>query len=102
MIARLEQHRQAIADLCAKYRVQRLEVFGSAVTDRFDPAHSDIDFFYELADPQSPGLADRFFGLCEDLEKLLGCPVELISSRDVHNPYLLQIANRTRVTLYAA
>jgi predicted nucleotidyltransferase len=47
-------------------------------------------------------LADRFFGLKEDLQRLLGVDVDLVSAPDVKNPYFLQVANRHRQTLYAA
>ena len=101
MIAFLEQNRDRIAAVCRKYGVRRLELFGSAARGDFDPARSDIDLFFEFdADPCA--LADRFFGLMEDLEQLLGHKVDLVSSQDVHNPYFLQVANQHRVTLYAA
>ncbi len=101
MIKSLEQHRQEIAELCRRYGVRKLEIFGSAAAGDFNPVDSDIDFFYEFdADPTA--LADRFFGLAEDLEKLLGRKVDLVSSQDVRNPYFLQVANQHRVTLYAA
>ena len=97
----IEQHRAELAALCRRYGVHKLELFGSAATGRFDPAGSDIDFFYEFnADPS--GLSDRFFGLLEELEELLGHKVDLVSARDVHNPYFLQVANQHRITLYAA
>jgi len=76
-------------------------LFGSAARGDFDPGNSDLDFFYEFDDNPN-GLADRFFGLMEDLERLLGQKVDLVSSRDVRNPYYLQVVNRDRVTLYAA
>lgn len=45
----IEQHRAAIAELCRRYRVRRLEVFGSAARgDDFDPARSDFDFLAEF------------------------------------------------------
>ena len=101
MIPLLEQHREQIVALCRKYGVRKLELFGSAGRGDFDPARSDIDFFYEFdSDPKA--LADRFFGLSEDLENLLGQRVDLVSSRDARNPYFLQVANQHRVTLYAA
>jgi len=101
MIERLNEHQAEIAALCRRYGVQKLELFGSAAREDFDPSRSDIDLFYEFdSDPSS--LSDRFFGLLEDLERLLGRKVDLVSSRDVRNPYFLQVANRHRITLYAA
>jgi predicted nucleotidyltransferase len=49
VIALIEEHRGALRQLCQRYRVQRLEVFGSAATENaFDPHTSDLDFRVEL------------------------------------------------------
>ena len=103
MVELLEQQRDRITAICRKHGVRKLELFGSAAREDFDSdlADSDIDFFYEFDDDPAR-LADRFFGLQEDLEALLGRAVDLVSSRDARNPYFLQVANRHRVTLYAA
>jgi predicted nucleotidyltransferase len=101
MIPLLDHHRRQIAILCRKYGIRKLELFGSAASGDFDPANSDVDLFFEF-DSDNTKLADRFFGLSEELEELLGRPVDLVSSQDVRNPYFLQVANRHRVTLYAA
>lgn len=100
MIPLLEQHQDQIAQLCRRYGVRKLEVFGSAASGHFDPIRSDVDFFFEF-DSNPTALADRFFGLMEDLERLLGRKVDLVSSQDARNPYFLQVANQHRVTLYA-
>ncbi|MDR2914561.1 MAG: nucleotidyltransferase domain-containing protein, partial [Tannerella sp.] len=51
-----------IVELCKKYHVARLYLFGSAARDDFDPATSDIDFLYSF-DENLPLLdyADYFF-----------------------------------------
>jgi predicted nucleotidyltransferase len=100
MIPLFEQHRQEIAALCRRFGVRKLELFGSAARGDFG-TESDIDFFFEF-DSDESGLADRFFGLSEELERLLGRTVDLVSGQDVRNPYFLQVANRDRITLYAA
>ena len=102
MIDLIEQHREQITELCRKYGVKRLELFGSAASGEFDSASSDVDFFYEFDRDDAKGIADRFFGLIEDLEALLGRKVDLVSAKDAKNPYFLEVANRHRVTLYAA
>ncbi|HEX4052876.1 MAG TPA: nucleotidyltransferase domain-containing protein [Tepidisphaeraceae bacterium] len=101
MIELVEKHRVEIAALCRKYGVRKLELFGSAASGAFDHSHSDIDFFYEF-DANPEGLADRYFGLAEDLQRLLGREVDLVSGPDARNRYFLQVANQHRVTLYAA
>jgi len=102
MIELIEQHRGEIAEACRRYDVKRLDVFGSAAEGRFDPATSDIDFFYEFDSAGFTGLTDRFFNLQHDLEMLLGVKVDLVSASDAQNPYFLEVANRSCQTLYAA
>ncbi len=102
MLDLIEQHRAAIAELCRKHEVKRLELFGSAARGDFNPASSDLDFFVEFLSYESPTIADQWFGLQEDLEQTLGHKVDLTSIRMAKNPYFLEVANRHRVALYAA
>lgn len=103
MISRLEQYDQVIAELCRRYNVARLEVFGSATTDQFREDSSDIDFLVEFlpATDLGPWMA-RFFELREELERLFGRPVDLVMAGAPRNPYFLREINRTRQLLYAA
>src|SRR5438874_1566404 len=98
----VEEHRDEIAALCRKYGVKRLELFGSTARGDFKPRSSDFNFFYEFSSDDWRGMGDQFFGLLEDLHTLLGSSVDLVSAKDVSNPYFLEVANRHRVTLYAA
>ncbi len=41
---------RATRDLCTRYHVQRLDVFGSVLTDRFDPSRSDLDLLVTFMD----------------------------------------------------
>jgi len=98
----IEQNRAGISALCRHYGLKRLELFGSAARGDFDANHSDVDFFYEFDPSDIVGLADRFFALKDDLERLLGVNMDLVRAPDVTNPYFLEVANRHRLTLYAA
>ena len=102
MINLIQQNRTAIADLCRKFKVQRLDVFGLATSDRFDPERSDVDFLYTLQ-PVPPGeYADIFFGLAHSLESLLGRRVDLVSERSIRNPYFKEAIEESRRPLYEA
>jgi hypothetical protein len=48
MVDLIAKHRQQLVELCRKYDVARLDVFGSAVRGDFDPAHSDLDFLVDF------------------------------------------------------
>jgi predicted nucleotidyltransferase len=102
VIPLIQENLEAIAAICRKHSVRRLDLFGSAATGDFHRGKSDIDLFVEFVSYDTPTIADQWFGLQEDLEKLLGCHVDLTSIRAAKNPYFLQVANRERVKLYAA
>ncbi len=98
----IAQHRSGISAICQRYRIQRLEVFGSAArAENFDPEHSDADFLVEFAPDVQPGLG-TFFGVKAALEALLGRGVDLVEPGAVRNPYVLASINRNREAIYAA
>ncbi len=98
----VEQHRAAIEELCRRHGVRRLDVFGSATTDDFDKARSDVDFLIEFTHADGRNAADDYFGFKEDLEALLGRSVDLVSPRALRNPYFREGVDETREALYAA
>jgi predicted nucleotidyltransferase len=103
MLPLIEARRAEIADLCRRFHVRRLEVFGSAArgTD-FDPARSDVDLLvtYEREIP-APSLAD-YFDLSEGLTALLGRKVDLVMSGAVRNPFIRADIDRWKQPVYAA
>lgn len=102
MIELIRKHQHSIVELCRKYGVTRLELFGSAARGDFVEGASDVDLLYDIDPSPLQGLADRYFRFQEELEALLGCPVDLVSAKDASNPYFLASANQNRVLLYAA
>ncbi len=98
----IEAHRQELEQLCIRYHVRRLELFGSATANRFNPESSDLDFLVEFRDLEPNQYADHYFGLLEALEDLFQRPVDLVMTSAIKNPYFLQSVNATRMVLYAA
>ena len=95
--------KEELAEVCRRYGVARLEVFGSASrgTD-FDPQSSDADFLVEFRPDSGLAPFDQFFDLAEALCHTLGHPVDLLESGTVHNPYLRAAIDRSRELVYAA
>jgi uncharacterized protein len=98
----IDQHRAELSELCRRYSVRSLSLFGSATRDDFDPARSDYDFLVDFADLQPGEYADAYFGLLQALEKLLGRPVDLVVGSAIKNPYFRQSVDQTKALLYAA
>jgi uncharacterized protein len=98
----LEGHRQALADLCKKYRVRRLDVFGSAARGDFDEEASDVDLLVEFDDMPHADRADAYLGFLTAVEALLGRRIDLVEVSAVRNPYLLRGIEESRELVYAA
>jgi predicted nucleotidyltransferase len=94
--------RDAIVELCEKYGVVRLDVFGSVLRDDFCTARSDIDLLVDFSDREPYALAQVYFDLLDDLERLLGTKVDLVMAGAVKNPYIAADIEETKQLLYAA
>src|SRR5580704_19010065 len=88
MTAMLTVRREQLVALCQKYRVRRLDVFGSATRDDFDEQLSDIDLLVEFEEMSFPDRGDAYLGLLTESEALLGRRVDLVEASAVCNPYL--------------
>jgi uncharacterized protein len=98
----IQRQLAAIGQVCSKYGIARLEVFGSAARAvDFVEKSSDADFLVEFLPNTQPGL-DEFFGAKADLEKILGRTVDLVQTKAVRNPYILASINQNRELVYAA
>lgn len=87
-----------IAEICRRYGVARLEVFGSVGRGEERP-DSDVDVLYELA----PGarLGWEIEDLTDELSEVLGRPVDLVSRRALHERLREAVLAEARL-LYAA
>lgn len=98
----LGQHTEEIAVLCRRFGVRRLELFGSATSQDFDPQRSDIDFLVDFGADGGQDLFHRYFDLKEALEQLLGREVDLVMTGALRNPFFIESVNKTRQNVYAA
>ena len=97
----LSRNREALRELCVTQRVAGLELFGSAASDDFDPEKSDLDFIVQFEDADRPGIADRFLGLAEGLERIFSRKVDLVTERSLKNPFFANAVNRSKQLVYA-
>ena len=88
-----------LEEVSQKWGIARLELFGSALTDKFD-SQSDIDLLITFTDGVGPDLFD-FVELKDDLQALVKRSVDLVDREVIEkskNPYRKEgILSSTRV-----
>ena len=88
-----------LADLCRRYHVKELSVFGSAARGEMRP-DSDIDLLVEFIPEAKVDLFD-YSGLMLDLSKLIGRKVDLVSKKGLKPLIRASVLKEARL-LYAA
>jgi uncharacterized protein len=87
-----------LAELCRRYGIAELSVFGSVARGDARP-DSDIDLLYVRVPGNDLGMS--YFALKEDLEELFGRPVDLVAKDSLHRVIRDQVLADAQV-LYAA
>ena len=102
MISVVSEQAGELEQLCLRYSVLRLDLFGSAATSQYQPEKSDLDFVVEFQPLPDGTYADTYFGLLEALERLFGKPVDLVVGSAIKNPYFRQSIEETKRLIYEA
>jgi len=99
----LESKRTELEALCREYVVHRLEVFGSASSESFDPKTSDFDFLVEFGEPpEHIGGVYQYFDFKDELESLYGRKVDLVEIAAVKKQRFFDVIKPQRRLFYAA
>ena len=88
-----------LADLCCRYHVRELSIFGSAARGDVRP-ESDIDLLVEFLPDARVDLFD-YSGLMLDLSELIGCKVDLVSKKGL-KPLIRDSVLKEARPVYAA
>ena len=102
MSSDVARRKTELEQLCRRYHVRQLDLFGSAAAGLDRPDVSDLDFLVEFGPLPEGGYADNYFGLREALEHLFGRPVDLVAATAIKNPYFRKSVEQTKALLYAA
>jgi predicted nucleotidyltransferase len=97
MVQRMDQ----LKELCHKHGVSKLYAFGSIASEAFNVKTSDIDLQVELLpikDPVAKGLT--LLDLWDELEKLFGRKVDLLTDQPIKNPFFRKVLEETKVLVY--
>jgi predicted nucleotidyltransferase len=77
---RLEKLRPAVLEVAQRYGASNLRVFGSVALNQ-EHEDSDLDLLVDL--PPSQSLL-ALVGIAQELEQLLGCPVDVAEPDSLH------------------
>ena len=95
----IEVDEAKLADLCRRYQVRELSLFGSAARGEMRP-DSDIDLLVEFLPNAEVGLVEHA-GLMLDLAQLLGRKVDLVSKNGLKPRIRSSVLSEARL-VYAA
>jgi predicted nucleotidyltransferase len=88
-----------LAEVCRRYGVKELSLFGSAVRGEMSP-ESDVDIMVEFEPGVRVGLI-KFESLVDELAALAGCRVDLVTKRGLKAWVRPEVLKDARV-IYAA
>ena len=95
----IEINMDKIIALCQKYKVDKLWIFGSILTPRFND-DSDIDFSVKFHYDKIDDMFVTFFDFIEELQLLLGRQVDMVDETAVKNQYFRKELDSTKKLLY--
>ena len=95
----IDQYTREIHILCEQYKVRRLYVFGSVLTDRFKK-DSDVDLIVDFEPLDINHYADNYFDFKFALEDTLHRPIDLLEEKAIRNPYFRKAIERQRQLIY--
>ena len=95
----IEEHISQVHQLCNKYKVKLLYVFGSVLSDQFKES-SDIDMVVEFLDMPPLDYLDNYFNLKFALEDLFQRDVDLLEANALSNPYFIEELEKKRKLVY--
>ena len=95
----LEKSNRKIAEICRKYQITELSLFGSQVRGDFS-LDSDFDFLVEFAPEAEIGFIELGF-IQEELEKIVEKPVDLVPKKGLKELIRQKVVEESEI-VYAA
>ena len=87
-------------DLCVNHQVKSLYVFGSSITEKFDPIKSDIDLLVEIENPDPLERGEKLLDLWDKFESFFNRKIDLLTESSIRNPILKRNIDQTKVLIY--
>lgn len=101
MATKVDLKTEQLHQLCKKYHVKELYLFGSATTDNFSE-DSDLDFLVKFDRQGYEGAFDQFIVFKQELEQIYGRSVDLYYFKKFRNSIFQREVERSKELIYAA
>jgi hypothetical protein len=95
----ISENIEKLRTLCDKYKVNKLYVFGSVLTNRFN-SESDVDFSVIFNEGDIDDMFVHFFDFVDDLQSLFNRKVDLVDETAITNQVFRQKLNSTKQLVY--
>ena len=97
----VEINLRKIIEICKRFHVRKLWVFGSILTNHFND-QSDVDLCVDFDKSKIDifDYADNFFDFQYALEDIFGRKVDITEDSAVQNPYFRHELDKTRKLIY--
>jgi len=93
-------HRKRIEVFCRKWKVKEFSLFGSVLTDDFQP-DSDVDVLVTLDEDAKWSLFE-WVDMIDELKDIFGRDVDLVEKTAIRNPFRRHHILRTHEVVYVA
>ena len=100
MSVQLSYAPEEIEELCQRWKVKELALFGSVLRDDFRP-DSDVDVLVAFADDAGWSLFD-FITMASELAELFGREVDLVEKQGLRNPFKRAAILGSKEVIYAS
>jgi hypothetical protein len=95
----INQNKEIIKNLCKTHNVEKLYLFGSAVTTKFNE-ESDIDFLVKFKSFDLKLYFINYIDLKSKLKNLLHREIDLVEEQTLKNPYLISSIEENKELIY--
>jgi len=96
----IEKKIEKLRSICSSLNVKKLYVFGSATTDKFTD-NSDIDLLISFSESLSvKQYTNNYFDFYYQLKELFHRKIDIITEKNLSNPFLIESINETKTLIY--
>ena len=95
---RIENHIKDIERLCINHSVEKMYLFGSALSSNFSEK-SDVDILVKFK-PLNVDYFNNYLDFKDELKKLFGREIDLLEEQTLKNPILINSINRSKKLIY--